>query len=75
MKSTPLMMRDQSPSVGARRLRRFTARMILDVCESQSSWTLKRPEVRAPFARHGNGEAKNLKMNPDAKKFSRNRAG
>jgi len=50
MKPTPLMMRDQSPSVGARRLRRFTARMVLGVCESQAWWTLKRPEGCAPFA-------------------------
>ena len=42
--------RDQSPSVGARRERRFTTRTVLDVRESQAWWTLKRPEVRAPFA-------------------------
>ena len=42
--------RDLSQSVGARRLRRFTARMVLGVRESQAWWTLKRPEGRAPFA-------------------------
>ena len=42
--------RDQGQSVGARRLRRFTARMVLGVCRSQTWWTLKRPEGRAPFA-------------------------
>ena len=43
---------DQSQSAGARRLRRFTARMVLGVRESQAWWTLKRPEGRAPFALH-----------------------
>ena len=68
-------MRDQSQSVGARRLRRFTARTVLGVRESQALWTLKRPEGRAPFALHRNGQAKNLKMNPDEKQFPMNRAG
>jgi hypothetical protein len=42
--------REQSQSAGARRSRRFTARTVLDVRESQACWTLKRPEGRAPFA-------------------------
>jgi len=46
----PEKMRDQSQSVGARRLRRFAARTILGVRESQAWWTLKRPEGRVPFA-------------------------
>jgi hypothetical protein len=41
---------DQNESVGTRRLRRFAARTILGVRESQTRWTLKRPEGRAPFA-------------------------
>jgi len=50
MKPTPLIMRDQISSAGAGRLRRFTTRIVLGVCESQAWWTLKRPEGRAPFA-------------------------
>jgi hypothetical protein len=40
----------KNQTVGARRSRRFTARVVLDVCESQTLRTLKRPEGRAPFA-------------------------
>src|SRR2546426_311125 len=53
--------RDHRESVGARRLRRLTVRMVLGVRESQSWWTLKRPEVRAPFATHDS--TSDLKMN------------
>jgi len=38
--------RDQRGSIGARRLRRFTARTVLGVPESQAWWTLKRPDRR-----------------------------
>jgi hypothetical protein len=42
----------KNQTVGARRSRRFTARVVGDVCESQALRTLKRPEGRAPFATH-----------------------
>jgi hypothetical protein len=38
---------NQSLTVGARRSRRFTARVVLDVCESQALRTLKRSRTRA----------------------------
>ena len=41
--------RDQSQSVGARRVRRFTARLVLGVRESQKCWTLNAKAVSAPF--------------------------
>jgi hypothetical protein len=37
---------------GARRLRRFTIRKVLDTRKSSAWWTLKRPEGRAPLAVH-----------------------
>jgi len=39
----------QSQAVGARRLRRFSVRVVLDVREVQAGGTLKRPEGRAPL--------------------------
>ena len=44
--------RDQSQPVGARRLRRLTARMVLGGRESRAWWILKRPEGRGPCAPH-----------------------
>ena len=44
--------RDASAAGGARRLRRFAVRRVVDVRKSQMRWTLKRPEGRAPCAPH-----------------------
>ena len=42
----------QSQAIGARRLRRFSVRVVLDVREVQAEGTLKRPEGRAPALSH-----------------------
>ena len=62
--------RDPSQSVGARRLRRFTARMVLDVRELQAWGTLKRPQGRAPFALHDSTSAFGMNTSPEERLFA-----
>jgi hypothetical protein len=61
---------DQSQSAGARRLRRFAARMVLGVRESQAWWTLKRPEGRSPFAPHDSTSAFGMNTSPEERLFA-----